>query len=450
MSTVTAARREPATQPVKRPGMSTQARWLLVLLLAPALFFLVTFVVYPIGYSIVRSMYSRSGDDFVGMGNYVKVFTDPQTFTAFKNNLIWVLVAPAVCTILGLVFAVLMEKIRWATAFKLIIFMPMAISMLAAGIIFRSVFQQNPEIGMANAAIVSAKEFFGSASHYPDARVRTGDGYAFEQSGGAGAEVTSITEFSPGDIAYVPMVGVRPDDMPDDVTPAEAPASDGSGVAGTVWLDFVPGGGGEAGQIDADKPGMAGITVEGTTASGDKITAETDEVGRFLLETDEAVTISLPADNFEAGAKGIDFLGPDLITPVTILSYVWIWAGFAMVMIASGLAAVDRSLMEAARTDGANEWQVFRHITVPQLMPVLTVVIVTLMINVLKIFDLVYVIPPGSSSNAADVLATRMWTVSFGGGNDQGLGSALAIILLVLVLPFMILNIRNFRKGGQS
>ena len=133
-----------------------------------------------------------------------------------------------------------------------------------------------------------------------------------------------------------------------------------------------------------------------------------------------------------------------------ILAYVWIWAGFAMVMIASGLSAVDRSLMEAARTDGASEWKVFRHVTVPQLTPVLTVVIVTLMINVLKIFDLVYVIPPGSSKNAADVLATRMWTVSFGGGSDQGLGSALAIVLLVLVIPFMLLNIRNFRKGGQQ
>jgi alpha-glucoside transport system permease protein len=134
---------------------------------------------------------------------------------------------------------------------------------------------------------------------------------------------------------------------------------------------------------------------------------------------------------------------------VTILAYVWIWAGFAMVLIASGLSAVDRSLLEAARTDGANEWQVFRKITVPQLAPVLMVVFVTLVINVLKIFDLVYVIPPGVSKPAADVIATRMWTVSFGGGNDQGLGSALAIFLLLLVLPAILVNIRNFRKGGQ-
>jgi alpha-glucoside transport system permease protein len=107
---------------------------------------------------------------------------------------------------------------------------------------------------------------------------------------------------------------------------------------------------------------------------------------------------------------------------------------------------MDISLQEAARMDGANEWQVFRRITAPLLSPVLIVVFITLIINVLKIFDLVYVIPPGSSLPAASVIAVQMWTVSFGGGNDQGLGSALAILLLILVLPFMIINVRRFRS----
>ncbi|MCR6711980.1 MAG: sugar ABC transporter permease [Demequina sp.] len=131
---------------------------------------------------------------------------------------------------------------------------------------------------------------------------------------------------------------------------------------------------------------------------------------------------------------------------MVILSYIWIWAGFAMVMIASGLSAMDRSLQEAARVDGATEWKVFTRITAPLLAPVLVVVFVTLIINVLKIFDLVYVIPPGNAKPAANVIAVEMWTVSFGGGNDQGLGSALAILLLLLVLPFMIINVRRFRE----
>lgn len=449
----TAVTQKPAGKKLRgKAPMTTQNRWLLAILLGPAIFFLTVFVVYPIGYSIVRSTYSRNGEDFVALGNYARVFTDPQTFTAFKNNLIWVLVAPLVCTVLGLIFAVLMEKIAWSTAFKLIIFMPMAISMLAAGIIFRTVFQQNPEIGLANAVTVTVQEVFSSGSHYPEARLREGPEFSsFEQQGGTGAEIMSTGEFAPGEVALVPLIGIAPEHVGDDPTPAvEAQPEDGT-ITGTIWLDFVRGGGGENGQIDADKPGLGGITVEAINRSGDVWETTTEDDGTFVFEdVSEPLTIRVPATNFTSGPTGINWLGPDLITPVMILAYVWIWAGFAMVMIGSGLAAVDRSLQEAARTDGASEWQVFRHITVPQLMPVLTVVIVTLMINVLKIFDLVYVIPPGASKNAADVLATRMWTVSFGGGNDQGLGSALAIVLLLLVIPFMLINIRNFRSGGNS
>jgi alpha-glucoside transport system permease protein len=120
-----------------------------------------------------------------------------------------------------------------------------------------------------------------------------------------------------------------------------------------------------------------------------------------------------------------------------------------MIMISSGLSAIDRSLQEAARMDGASEWKVFTRITAPLLSPVIVVVFVTLIINVLKIFDLVYVIPPGASKPAANVIAVEMWTVSFGGGSNQGLGSALALLLLILVLPSMIINVRRFREDRK-
>ena len=92
--------------------------------------------------------------------------------------------------------------------------------------------------------------------------------------------------------------------------------------------------------------------------------------------------------------------------------------------------AIPREALEAARVDGANEWQVFRRVTVPLLRPVLVVVLVTLMINVLKVFDLVFVIAPASVQDDANVIALQMWRVSFGGAHDQGLGSALAVMLL--------------------
>jgi alpha-glucoside transport system permease protein len=118
-----------------------------------------------------------------------------------------------------------------------------------------------------------------------------------------------------------------------------------------------------------------------------------------------------------------------------------------MTVVAAGLRAIPRDTQDAARVDGATEWQVFRRVTVPLVWPVLLVVLVTLMINVLKVFELVFVIAPGSVQAEANVLALQMWQVSFGaGGGDQGLGSAIAVILFLLVVPAMLFNVRRFRR----
>ncbi len=134
------------------------------------------------------------------------------------------------------------------------------------------------------------------------------------------------------------------------------------------------------------------------------------------------------------------------MTPSIIISYLWIWAGFAMVVIAAGLAAVSREVLEAARTDGGTEWQVFRLVTVPLLAPVLTVVFVTMLINVLKVFDIVISIAPGSVQDDATVLALSMWRTAFSGSNDFGVGSAIAVFIFILVIPVLMLNIRRFQR----
>jgi alpha-glucoside transport system permease protein len=157
--------------------------------------------------------------------------------------------------------------------------------------------------------------------------------------------------------------------------------------------------------------------------------------------------VQLPGTNFAAPFRGLTWLGPGLVTPVIISCWIWIMTGFAMTFIAAGLAAIPRDALEAARVDGGTEWQVFRKVTVPLIGPVLLVVFVTLVINVLKIFELVYVIAPGASQASANVLALEMWQVSFGaGGGDQGLGSAIGVILFLLVVPAMLFNIRRFRR----
>jgi alpha-glucoside transport system permease protein len=135
-----------------------------------------------------------------------------------------------------------------------------------------------------------------------------------------------------------------------------------------------------------------------------------------------------------------------LITPAVMIAYIWVWAGFAMVVIAAGLAALPRDVIEAARTDGANERQIFRRVTVPLLRPVLIVVFVTMLINVLKVFDIVLSVAPASVQDDANVIALAMWRTSFGGVNDFGLGSAIAVFLFLLVIPLLLFNIRNFRR----
>ena len=420
-----------------------------LIFLAPALVLLGALIGYPVVYTVIRSFYDAAGTNFLGLGNYLTMFTDPDTFLSIRNNIIWVIVAPATCTILGLIFAVLLNRIKWSTAFKLIIFMPMAISMVAAGVIFRTVFQENPNLGAVNATLVAVSNAFGGGSAYPGARPREDAGLT--ATDGA---ISSEAAVATGSEQNFPLIGVETDSVPADAQDAQAAAGAQSDqITGTVWRDFVKGGGGTAGQLGDGKPGLPGVTVDAVDSSGAVVaSAKTASDGRYVIDNlraGQSYQVVLPSSNFAAAYSGVSWLGPSLVTAVIILSYVWIWAGFAMVMIASGLSAMDLSLQEAARMDGANEWQVFRRITAPLLSPVLIVVFITLIINVLKIFDLVYVIPPGSSLPAASVIAVQMWAVSFGGGNDQGLGSALAVLLLVLVLPFMIINVRRFKTERE-
>ncbi|MGN6751386.1 MAG: ABC transporter permease subunit [Intrasporangium sp.] len=417
-----------------------------VAFLLPASILLAVLMLYPIAYSFVRSLFDAGGNTFIGLGNYVTMFTDPETFQAIRNNVIWVVVAPTVVTALGLIFAVLTERVRWRTAFKLVIFMPMAISFLAAGIIFRLVYEQDPGKGVANAVIVGVHDAFSSSSQYAGARPRDAKALV---SGGDGFQTRSPV--SPGSAVSLPLIGFAPDALPKGASAAKPAPTGGVGagrIEGVVWLDFAKGGGGKPGQIDPNEKGMPGLTVQAVQNGTVVDTATTGDDGRFAF-TDlkgGAYTIRLPGSNFAQPFAGVTWLGPNLVTPAIIAAYVWMWAGFAMVLIAAGLSAIPRDALEAARVDGATEWQVFRRVTMPLLSPVLLVVFVTLVINVLKIFDLVYIMAPGSVQPEANVLALQMWLVSFGGGNDQGLGSALGVFLFLLVLPAMLFNIRRFRR----
>ncbi|NUP66041.1 MAG: ABC transporter permease subunit [Nonomuraea sp.] len=413
--------------------------------LLPAALLLGIWVVYPIVYSVFRSLFDASGSGFVGLGNYATIFSDKGMLVTIRNNLIWVVVAPIVVTTLGLIFAVLTERIRWSTAFKLIVFMPMAVSLMAAGVIFRLVYEEDPDKGLANAVLTTVHDTFSSSQGYPEARPRTGDQSPVADQNGS---VVTKQPAQAGQPVLIPIVGVKPQIMPSNAQPARAPS--GSGLSGTVWFDFTQGGGGQSGAVDPSEKGLPGMTVEAVKDGQVAATATTANDGTFRFDGLPAgsYVVRLPQSNFQASYGGLTWLGPTLITPAIIGAFVWVWAGFAMVLIAAGLAAIPRDALEAARIDGASEWQVFRRITVPLLSPVLLVVFVTMIINTLKVFDLVYIIAPASVQPQSNVVALEMWRVSFGGGNNQGLGSALAVFLLILVLPFMIMNIRRFRRDN--
>ncbi|NKE63247.1 ABC transporter permease subunit [Lentzea sp. PSKA42] len=407
--------------------------------LLPALVVLAALVLYPLVFSLIRSFFDATGDEFVGLRNYVDTFTDPRTLTAFRNNVIWVVVAPAAVTGIGLILAVLTERIRWATAFRLVLFMPMAISLFASGIIFRLVYEETPNQGVVNAVLVGVHDMFSPSSQYPGARPR--EGYTPTEAG-----FIADAPARAGDTITLPLVGFSPQDVPAQALPASVPAAGNGEVRGVVWLDVSVGG--SAGKVDPIERGLPGIAVEAVRDGQVVARTTTGDDGRFTFPdlASGEVAVRLPSSNFALPFRGLTWLGPSLITPVIISSWIWIMTGFAITFIAAGLSAIPRDALEAARVDGATEWQVFRRVTIPLLSPVLLVVFVTLVINVLKIFELVFVIAPGSVQSEANVLALQMWQVSFGTGGDQGAGSALAVILFLLVAPAMLFNIRRFRR----
>ena len=144
------------------------------------------------------------------------------------------------------------------------------------------------------------------------------------------------------------------------------------------------------------------MTVQLLDGGGKRVaTATTQDNGQFVFKNVGAGTfkVGIDAATFAGSFGGVSWLGAKLITPAIIIAYTWVWAGFAMVVIAAGLAAIPRDVLEAARTDGATEWQVFRRVTAPLLAPFLSVVFITMIINVLKVFDIVLSIAPGASQD---------------------------------------------------
>ena len=273
--------------------------------LLPALGFLFFFLIFPTILTILRSFQGAVAGAWVGLENYAWFFGSPDALVALRNSLVWVVFLTLFTVGLGLLIAVLVDRVRYESVAKSVIFVPLAISMTAAGVIWRFMFDYqspgSPQTGTLN-GILSA--------------------------------------FGAGPIS---------------------------------WLQ-------------------------------------------------------------------VDTLGLNTIFLIIVMA--WMWTGFAMVILSAALKGISTELLEAARVDGANEWQVFRGIVFPLLLPTIAVVSTTVVITPLKAFDIIYVMTNGNFGT--QVIASQMIKESFTFGNF-GHGSALAVILLLAIIPIMGLNINRFR-----
>ena len=283
---------------------ATQRRVLPWIYIGPAILLLGVYLVIPVVRTLYLSFLDNSSDRFVGLQNYWFVLTAPDTLITFRNNILWLVLVTGLSVGLGLIVAVLIDRVKYENLAKSLIFLPMAISFVGASVIWRFIYAYRPEgspqIGLLNAIVTSL---------------------GFEPVG---------------------------------------------------WL------------------------------------------------------VNPAINNF-----------------ALIAIMIWLQTGFCMVLLSSAVKGVPDDVLEAARVDGATEIQIFWRIIIPMIMPTVTVVATTVIVAVLKVFDIVFVMTGGNLGT--DVIASRMIREMFNFRN-YGRGSAIAVILLIAVIPVMVTNVRRFRQ----
>jgi alpha-glucoside transport system permease protein len=313
---------QPVPGPVGRPrgrrlpAIFRRQGWQGLLFILPAVLLLGALVAYP----LVWTIYYSFGDTnsrldivrTVGLDNYERLFTTDRTFLdrdtfppggALINNLKWAFLYTTISLGLGLLIAVLATRVRYESLVKAIIFVPMAIAATAVAIIWKFVYEPDPDIGVVNAVL-------------------------------------------------------------------------------TGGLNMDP----------------------------------------------------------------VAFIGrPDTVNYAIIFAYVWASTGFAMVVLSAALKGIPEEIIEAARTDGANEWDIFRRIQFPLLSLPMAVVTVWLTINVIKLFDVIFVLTGGGPGHSSEVIATQMYEELFQNG-EGGYAASIAVVMLLLIVPLMVYNIRRFRS----
>ncbi len=165
----------------------------------------------------------------------------------------------------------------------------------------------------------------------------------------------------------------------------------------------------------------------------------------FVYSPDPSIGL-LNAIMQHVGVEPISWVGREsTVNYAIIVSYVWFSTGFAMVVLSAALKGISTEIVEAARADGAGEWAIFRRILLPMISLPMAVVAVWLIINVIKVFDVIYIMTRGGPGASSRVIAYSMFFETFQSGRG-GYGAAVAVVMLLLIVPIMVLNIRRFRS----
>jgi alpha-glucoside transport system permease protein len=276
------------------------------LFVGPAMALLGFYLIYPAVNTLMLSFQDRRSENFVGLDNFERLFTESQYQIGIRNSILWVVIVPGAALIIGLAFATLVDKLgrRAESTTKSLLFMPMAISFVGASVVFTFIYSFRPE--------------------------------------GFGQQIGLLNEIKSG------LVG-------DPVN----------------WL--------------AQQPWN----------------------NLYLM-----------------------------------VILIWLQTGFSMVILSSAIKGVPVELLEAARIDGASEWQVFTRITIPTIKSTIVVVWTTVIITVWKVFDIVWVTTGGR--DGTQVVAQQMVQEFFTNRNN-GVGAALAVLMFVAVVPILLINIRRFK-----
>jgi alpha-glucoside transport system permease protein len=357
------------------------------LFLMPALLALGLYLAYPVVETFRLSLSERlpgGASQYVGFDNYRRMFAEDKFWEAMRNNLLWLLIVPAAATALGLLVAQLTDRIKWGSFAKSLIFMPMAISFVGAAVIFKLIYDARPadqnQIGILNALWLQFDGGFGSILILRVVPALMFAGFAAV-------------------VGYAAYLVGRPIVKPASHV-VEGIAFKLLRVVGAVLLAWV--------------------------------------AVLSALNVIDSATLAMPYGEQQTWLT-IPFWNNFFLMVVLI----WIQTGFAMVILSAALRGIPEDTIEAAIIDGANPFQIFFKIKVPQIMNTIVVVWTTITIVVLKVFDIVFAMTNGQWET--QVLANYMYDKLFR-SNDWGVGSASAMIIMLLVTPILVWNVYNARK----